>query len=80
MFHAWLAVYHLALQYFDKMYKQKISNYFCGKRNEEKDKNQEKDQDKLNVEEMMVVLILRWGKHLTKAAIFRQNEWKNTHG
>ena len=33
------------------MSKQKISNYFCGRRNEEKDKNQEKDQDKLNVKE-----------------------------
>ena len=71
-------MYHLTLQYFDKMSKRKISNCFCGKRNEEKDKNQEKDQDKLNVEENNGNTNPKVGKTSNESRNF-QTKWLKGH-
>ena len=54
------------------------SNYFCGKRNEEKDKNQGKYQDKLNVKEDIGDTNPKVGKTSNKSCNF-QAKWLKEH-
>ena len=60
------------------MSKTKISSYFGGERNEQKDKDQERDQNKLNVEEDDSNTNPKVGKTSNKSHNF-QAKWMKEH-